>query len=127
MDDLISRKDLIDKINELMKSPWFLDGYVGLKDMAESKLNEFQIIDRLKWDERKNAVVIVRDFCVRGTPAIPAVPLDKLCEWLSERYEPPYSLINVDKLKLPIDFRQQKEMWMIALTKWMEGLNDGSK
>ena len=69
MDDLISRQDLIDKINELMKSPWFLDGYVGLKDMAESKLNEFQIIDRLKWDERKNTVVIVRDFCVRGMPS----------------------------------------------------------
>ncbi len=46
-------------------------------------------------------------------PSIPAVPLDKLCEWLAERYEPPYALID-------IDFRQQKEIWMLALTKWME-------
>ena len=83
MDDLISRQDLIDRLNGLMKSPWFLDGYVGLKDMAESKLNEFQIIDRLKWDERKNAVVIVRDFCVRGTPAVPAVPV-KHGKWVMD-------------------------------------------
>ena len=53
-------------------------------------------------------------------PSVPAVPLDKLCEWLAERYEPPYALIDIDKLKMPIDFRRQKEMWMIALTRWME-------
>ena len=111
MDDLISRKDLIDKINKLMKSPWFMDGYIGPKDMAESKLNEFQIIDRLKWDERKNAVVIVRDFCVRGTPAVPAVPLDKLCEWLGEHHEY-YSYFVMDKFA-----------WKKVLTKWMEGLD----
>lgn len=116
MDDLISRKDLIDKINELMKSPWFLDGYVGLKDMAESKLNEFQIVDRLKWDERKNAVVIVRDFCVRGTPAIPTVPLDKLCEWL-----------QVNASYNSLTKRIFAEQWREILTEWMEGLDGGSK
>lgn len=52
--------------------------------------------------------------------SVPAVPLDKLCEWLAERYEPPYALIDIDKLRRPIDFRQQKEIWMAALTKWME-------
>ena len=56
-------------------------------------------------------------------PSVPAVPLNKLCEWLAERYEPPYSLVEIEKLKWPIDFRQQKEMWMVALTKWMEGLD----
>ena len=54
------------------------------------------------------------------TRTIEAVPLDKLCEWLAERYEPPYTLIDIDKLKAPIDFRQQKEIWLVALTKWME-------
>lgn len=76
-----------------------------------------------------------RDMCVYGESGcamvqyledispVPAVPLDKLCEWLGERYEPPYSLVEIEKLKCPIDFRQQKEMWLVALTKWMEGLD----
>ena len=57
---------------------------------------------------------------IKKLPSVPAVPLDKLCEWLAERYEPPYTLIDIDKLKAPIDFRQQKEIWLVALTKWME-------
>lgn len=57
---------------------------------------------------------------IEQAPTIDAVPLDKLCEWLAERYEPPYTLIDIDKLKAPIDFRQQKEIWLVALTKWME-------
>lgn len=63
-----------------------------------------------------------RDFCgwLDDVPTIDAVPLKPLCEWLAERYEPPYALIDIDKLKIPIDFRQQKEIWMAALTKWME-------
>lgn len=60
-------------------------------------------------------------------PAVDAVPLDKLCEWLAQRYEPPYALVDIDKLKMPIDFRQQKEIWMNALTKWMEELDDGKE
>lgn len=60
---------------------------------------------------------------VRNLPSVPAVPMDKLCEWLAERYEPPYSLVDIDKLKMPIDFRQQKEIWMNVLTMWMEGLD----
>lgn len=126
MDDLISRKDLLDRINALMKSPWFLDGYVGFKDMAESKLTEFQIIDRLKWDERKNAVVIVRDFCVRGMPTTPAVPLDKLCEWLSALCDTPCMFAegicdkNYCKGYKPSD----AECWRYVLTKWMEEQHD---
>jgi hypothetical protein len=128
MDDLISRQDLIDRINGLMKSPWFLDGYVGLKDMAESKLNEFQIIDRLKWDERKNAVVIVRDFCVRGTPAVPAVTLDKLCEWLAKYIGFPcnYSPIDEEMADYCGDQCEMDDIgcWEKVLSKWMEGLDD---
>jgi hypothetical protein len=60
---------------------------------------------------------------IEAQPSVPAVPLDKLCEWLAERYEPPYALIDIDKLRIPIDFRQQKEIWMAALTKWMEETN----
>lgn len=60
---------------------------------------------------------------IEEAPGVEAVPLDKLCEWLAERYEPPYSLVDIDKLKMPIDFRQQKEIWMNVLTRWMEGLD----
>lgn len=104
MMDLIDRKALDDAFTDLR---WGVDGNLG------------------HWGDRP-------DWCLHGheierliqsIPSVPAVPLDKLCEWLAERYEPPYSLIEIEKLKWPIDFRQQKEMWMVALTKWMEGLD----
>jgi hypothetical protein len=60
---------------------------------------------------------------IQSIPSVPAVPLDKLCECLAERYEPPYALVDIDKLKMPIDFRQQKEIWMNALINWMEEQN----
>ncbi|MBQ1553955.1 MAG: hypothetical protein IIZ68_00720 [Clostridia bacterium] len=57
---------------------------------------------------------------LKSVPSAPAVPLEPLAKWLAERYEPPYTFVDIDKLKIPIDFRQQKEIWMAALTKWME-------
>ena len=57
---------------------------------------------------------------IEHAPTVDTVPLEPLCDWLAERYEPPYALIDIDKLRIPIDFRQQKEIWMAALTKWME-------
>lgn len=91
--DLISKKSAVSRISDLL--------------MLELKGKRPPT-----WNEVYNAIGDI--------PAVPAVPLDKLCEWLAERYEPPYSLIDIDKLKRPIDFRQQKEIWMAALTKWME-------
>ena len=101
MDDLISRKALDDAFTELR---WNEDG----------TLNHFG--DRPDWCMHGSEV----DKLIQNAPSVPAVPLDKLCEWLAERYEPPYTLIDIDKLKAPIDFRQQKEIWLVALTKWME-------
>ena len=69
-----------------------------------------------------NGIETMREW-VKQQPTVPAVPLDMLCEWLAQRYEPPYALVEADKLKWPIDFRQQKEIWKVALTKWMEGLD----
>ena len=91
--DLISKKAAVSRISDLL--------------MLE--LNGKRIPT---WSEVYNAIGDI--------PSVPAVPLEPLCEWLAERYEPPYALIDIDKLRIPIDFRQQKEIWMAALTKWME-------
>ena len=76
------------------------------------------------WNDTPEEIEAVNSWCfaadvINSVPSVPAGPLDKLCEWLAERYEPPYALIDIDKLRIPIDFRQQKEIWMAALTKWM--------
>ena len=93
MDDLISKKAAVSGISDLL-----------MLDLKGARLPVYNEVYHAIWD----------------IPSVPAVPLDKLCEWLAERYEPPYALIDIDKLKRPIDFRQQKEIWMSALTKWME-------
>lgn len=95
-DDLISRKDAVSRISDLL--------------ILELKGQRIPT-----WNEVYNAIGDV--------PPVPAVPIDKLCEWLAERYEPPYALVDIDKLKKPIDFRQQKEIWMNVLTKWIEEQN----
>lgn len=93
MGDLITRKAAVSRISDLL--------------ILELNGERIQT-----WNEVYNAIGDI--------PSVSAVPLDKLCEWLAERYEPPYALIDIDKLRRPIDFRQQKGIWMAALTKWME-------
>lgn len=100
MDDLISRKALQEAL------------------CADTEEGTFEFTEEQADAADKIIRYVVKT--IQNVPSIPAVPLDKLCEWLAERYEPPYALIDIDKLKMPIDFRQQKEMWMIALTRWME-------
>ena len=97
MDDLISREAAIDAVK--------------IPDDGCTNISERHGIIIARVEARR---------AIQSIPSVPAVPLDKLCEWLAERYEPPYALIDIDKLKMPIDFRRQKEMWMIALTRWME-------
>ena len=109
MDDLISRKEAENTIRKLL-----METAINCAD-AGDPLDEFYV------DIAHNRL----ETWISLIPAAPvSVPLDKLCEWLGERYEPPYSLIEIENLKWPIDFRKQKEMWMVALTKWMEGLDD---
>lgn len=97
MDDLISREAALE----------YLD-----------KRRTYELMDGRNKAYGKGVRDAIKD--IEALPSIPAVPLDKLCEWLAEHYEPPYALIDIDKLKAPIDFRQQKEMWMVALTSRME-------
>lgn len=54
-------------------------------------------------------------------PSVPAVPLDKLCEMLSdEGYCAPYPN---DPASGECDQKTCKECWKSFLTKWMEGLD----
>lgn len=100
MYDLISRKALLDDLCQ--------DREEGTFDFTE------------KQAEAADKIVRYVNGRIEAQPSVPAVPLDKLCELLAERYEPPYPLVDIDKLKTPIDFRQQKEIWMNALINWME-------
>lgn len=70
------------------------------------------------------------DCIIADEPSIPAVPLDKLCEWLADKALPapcyyvedycPYEDFgHCDKDELP----SVKDCWKMVLTKWMEGLD----
>lgn len=63
---------------------------------------------------------------IRNAPTIPAVPLDKLCEWLAVCTDDPpcislrgYDCDKVCREKKPSD----AECWETVITKWMEGLD----
>ena len=89
MDDLISRKALDDAFTELR---WNEDG----------TLNHFG--DRPDWCMHGSEV----DKLIQNAPTVPAVPLDKLCEWLQENASLTHgTLISAVG-------------WKYALTKWME-------
>lgn len=75
-----------------------------------------------------------RDFCgwLDDAPTVPAVPLDKLCEWLAEHYGSPCQLAEIDCYPQcePDENGEcygmrtdDKRCWHDYLTKWMEGLD----
>lgn len=87
---------------------------------------------------RKATLDAIKDPVVKGyamsailnAPSVPAVPLDKLCEWLADKALPapcyyvedycPYEDFgHCDKDELP----SVKDCWKMVLTKWMEGLD----
>ena len=53
---------------------------------------------------------------LKSVPSIPAVPLDKLCEWLAEN-----ALCIIRKNITPL--KTDAGHWKDALIKWMEGLD----
>ena len=65
-EDTISRKHLLSEIDELMQSPWFNNG----KD--DKTWRHYGYV------ERKEAVEIVRDLCVKVCPSIATKPVE--CE-----------------------------------------------
>ena len=69
---------------------------------------------------------------VMRLPSVPAVPLDKLCEWLAEHYGSPCQLAEIDCYPQcePDENGEcygmrtdDKRCWHDYLTKWMEGLD----
>lgn len=57
-EDTISRKHLLSGIDELMQSPWFNNG------------KDDDMITHYGYVERKEAVEVVRDLCVKAEPAV---------------------------------------------------------
>jgi hypothetical protein len=84
---------------------------------------------------RKAAIESIKDPVVKGfalyalknVPSVPAVPLDKLCEWLEENAEFPME-VEVKMFYEPTEEPEIKlnrmlsdaERWREKLTKWME-------
>lgn len=103
MDDLISRKALDDAFTELR---WNEDG----------TLNHFG--DRPDWCMHGSEV----DKLIQNAPSVPAVPLDKLCEWLNVHCERP-NYCN-DRLcgecNLDGEGFEYEPCWEKLLTEWME-------
>lgn len=69
---------------------------------------------------------------IEDAPSIPAVPLDKLCEWLAVHYGSPCQLGEIDPYPQcePDENGEcygmrtdDKRCWHDYLTKWMEELN----
>ena len=107
MDDLISRKAAIEALGERPEN------WMDTPAEIEAVRAYDNAIDNLK-----------------AVPSIPAVPLDKLCEWLADKALPapcyyvedycPYEDFgHCDKDELP----SVKDCWKMVLTKWMEGLD----
>lgn len=100
-------------------------GLISREEVLEQldKRRTYELMDGRNKAYGKGIRDAIKD--IETLPSVPAVPLEPLCEWLAERYEPPYALIDIDKLRTPIDFRQQKEIWMAALTKMDGGTGCG--
>lgn len=61
-EDTISRKHLLSGIDELMQSPWFNNG------------KDDDMITHYGYVERKEAVEVVRDLCVKAEPSVTPKP-----------------------------------------------------
>ena len=96
MEDLISRKAVLDKFNRKA------DMYNALTDEETSK--EFWLFCR------------VAD-ALDTIPSVPAVPLDKLCEYLNSVI---YPCIICKESPGPQCNAKRKGCWYKVLTKWME-------
>lgn len=59
---------------------------------------------------------------IEEAPGVEAVPLDKLCEWLSE-YTVPCKLGIRCEYAVDFTCMSDKDCWRYVLKKWMEGLD----
>jgi hypothetical protein len=70
MNDFVNRQDLLDGIEELKQSPWFKNG--------EDK----QDIQHYGYLERKEAVEVVTDLCIKKEPSV--TPKEKTGKWIND-------------------------------------------
>ena len=118
MDDLISRKAAIQAI----------------ADMALGKCVADEETDDNETCKEKSAMFKAHQdslMAIRHLPSIPAVPLDKLCEFLADTLHTPAPCFNNEEICPRMDFgycrlpdaHDVKECWKKILTKWTEGLD----
>ena len=69
-EDIISRKHLLSEIDELMQSPWFNHG------------KDDDMITHYGYVERKEAVEVVRDLCVKTEPPVNLKP--RTGKWIKD-------------------------------------------
>lgn len=101
MDDLISRKVAIEEFEEMVTS---------VSVYGESAEARYATNARIRFIEKLNNI-----------PSVPAVPLDKLCEMLSEKcYCTPYPN---DPTSGECEQKTCKECWKSFLINWMEEQN----
>jgi hypothetical protein len=109
MDDLISRKAAIEEFENMVTS---------VSVYGESAEARYATNARIKFIEKLNSI-----------PSVPAVPLDKLCEWLAEHsviipcetcrhFSNGYCLAIGDMDK---PCPNKAEDWQRAIKEWMEG------
>lgn len=102
MDDLISRKTLLDDLCE--------DRVEGTFEFTESQA------------EAADKIVRYVNGRIEAQPSIPAVPLDKLCELLAKHLGFYLCDTSVDCGKCSGGIEKRIECWRRILTRWMEGL-----
>lgn len=96
MDDLISRKEAIE----------YLD-----------KRRTYELMDGRNKAYGKGVRDAIKD--IVALPSVPAVPLDKLCEWLAEYMTAP----GIDVYEVPKNLEKNKAAWKVWLAEKMEGQN----
>lgn len=98
MDDLISRKDAVSRISDLL-----------ILELKGARIPT--------WNEVYNAIGDI--------PSDPAVPLDKLCEWLNVHCgRPNYCNDRLcGKCNLDGEGFEYETCWKTLLTEWMEEQN----
>ena len=102
---------------------------LNLKDIdAVYKKIEKKLDELLRENDYMSAFDML-DIAINRAPSFPAVPLDKLCEFLADTLHTPAPCFNNEEICPRMDFGycrlpdapDVKECWKKILTKWMEG------
>lgn len=106
-----------------------MDDLISRKALREAMYHEaFEMdSDMQKWDSGCWIRYKMFENHLKDAPSVPAVPLDKLCEWLANScYLPCVSCESLfgDQWCKQHPYRcHSKEHWKDAITKWLEEMN----